>query len=135
MGGDCPRPTLRLIKDGLAQYNTNMSEFKVNLTAVNPKEEDRRTPPVEALVDTGAHSSWFPRRLLLDAGITPRGKVQFQMANKHIRVVRKLQFLNNFLIKIAKYRTLVRYFARLVRRTKGSKPTGFSHKSILPVVL
>ena len=61
-----------------------MSEFKVNLTAVNPKEEDRRTPPVEALVDTGAHSSWLPRRLLLDAGITPRGKVQFQMADKHI---------------------------------------------------
>ena len=28
-------------------YETNMSEFKVNLTAVNPKEEDRRTPPVE----------------------------------------------------------------------------------------
>jgi predicted aspartyl protease len=61
-----------------------MSEFKVNLTAVNPKEEDRRTPPVEALVDTGAHSSWLPRRLLQDAGITPRGKVQFQMANKQI---------------------------------------------------
>ena len=61
-----------------------MSEFKVNLTAINPKEEDRRTPPVEALVDTGAHSSWLPRRLLLDAGITPRGKTQFQMANKQL---------------------------------------------------
>jgi len=37
-----------------------MSRFKVNLTAINPVERHRRTPPVEALVDTGAHSSWLP---------------------------------------------------------------------------
>jgi len=34
-----------------------MSEFKVNLTAVNPKEEDRCTPPVEVkvMVDNIGH--------------------------------------------------------------------------------
>ena len=29
-----------------------MSSFKVNLTAINPKDENKRTPPVEVLVDT-----------------------------------------------------------------------------------
>ena len=31
-----------------------MSRFMVNLTAVNPRERQRRTPPVEVMVDTGA---------------------------------------------------------------------------------
>jgi hypothetical protein len=43
------------------------------------------------------------------------------VAKKYIRVVRKLQFPNNSNIKIEKYRSLVRYFARLVRRTEGTK--------------
>jgi predicted aspartyl protease len=61
-----------------------MSEFMVNLTAINPKDEQRCTPPVEVMVDTGAEVSWLPKQLLLDAGITPRGKKQFEMANKQI---------------------------------------------------
>ena len=61
-----------------------MSEFKVNLTAINTKDETRSTPPTEVLVDTGSHSSWLPKQLLLDAGIKPEGKVQFEMANKQI---------------------------------------------------
>jgi len=61
-----------------------MSEFKVNLTAINPVDRQRRTPPVEAFVDTGAHSSWLPKQLLLAAGIKPEGKTQFEMANKQI---------------------------------------------------
>jgi predicted aspartyl protease len=61
-----------------------MSAFKVNLTAINPKEEHRCTPPVEALVDTGSELSWLPKQLLLDAGITPRGKKRFSMANNLI---------------------------------------------------
>jgi hypothetical protein len=44
---------------------------------------------------------------------------------KSIRVVRKLQFQNNFLIKKAKYRALDRYFAGLVRQL-----TELSNKSI-----
>ena len=61
-----------------------MSAFKVNLTAINPKEEHRSTPPVEVLVDTGAHSSWLPKQILLNAGITPRGKKRFETATKQI---------------------------------------------------
>jgi hypothetical protein len=55
----------------------HMSTFTVNLTAINPKDEQRRTPPVEVMVDTGAHSSWLPRQMLLDAGIKPVEKAQF----------------------------------------------------------
>ena len=61
-----------------------MSKFMVNLVAINPKEEDRRTPPVEVMVDTGSEVSWLPKQILLDAGITPRGKKRFVMANKQI---------------------------------------------------
>ena len=61
-----------------------MSAFTVNLTAINPTERHRCTPPVEVMVDTGAHSSWLPRQLLLDAGIKPEEKVQFETADKRI---------------------------------------------------
>jgi predicted aspartyl protease len=56
----------------------------VNLTAVNPKEEHRCTPPVEVMVDTGSELSWLPKELLSDAGITPRGKKCFATATKQI---------------------------------------------------
>jgi len=61
-----------------------MSSFKVNLTAINPKERNRSTPPVKVLVDTGSELSWLPRRLLLDAGITPEGKKRLSTATKEI---------------------------------------------------
>ena len=61
-----------------------MSKFMVNLTAVNPKEEHRCTPPVEVMVDTGSELSWMPKQLLLDAGITPRVKKRFSTATKQI---------------------------------------------------
>ena len=61
-----------------------MSKFMVNLTAVNPKEEHRCTPPVEVMVDTGAELSWLPKQLLLDAGIVPRGKKRFETATKEL---------------------------------------------------
>jgi predicted aspartyl protease len=61
-----------------------MSKFMVNMTAVNPKEEHRCTPPVEVMVDTGSELSWLPKQLLLDAGITPRGKKCFVTATKEI---------------------------------------------------
>jgi predicted aspartyl protease len=56
----------------------------VNLTAINPKEEHRCTPPVEVMVDTGSEVSWLPRQLLTDAGITPRGKKRFVTADKRV---------------------------------------------------
>ena len=61
-----------------------MSRFMVNMTAINPKEEHRCTPPIEVMVDTGSEVSWMPKQALLDAGITPRAKKRFMMANKQI---------------------------------------------------
>jgi predicted aspartyl protease len=59
-----------------------MSKFMVNLTAINPTDRQRRTPPVEVMVDTGAEVSWLPKQLLLDAGITPECKKRFVTADK-----------------------------------------------------
>jgi len=56
----------------------------VNMTAINPKEEHRCTPPVEVMVDTGSELSWLPKQLLLDAGITPKGKKRFVTATSQI---------------------------------------------------
>jgi len=58
-----------------------MSKFMVNLTAINPVERQRRTPPVEVMVDTGSELSWLPKKDLLDAGITPEGKKRFAHSN------------------------------------------------------
>jgi len=54
------------------------------LTAINPKEEDRCTPPVKVMVDTGAELSWLPKQLLLDAGITMKGKKKFLTATNEL---------------------------------------------------
>jgi len=56
----------------------------VNLTAINPKEEDRKTAPIEVMVDTGSELSWLPKQELLNIGITSRGKKRFAMANNEI---------------------------------------------------
>ena len=61
-----------------------MSMFKVNLTAINIKDENMKTPPVEVLVDTGSELSWLPRQLLEDAGITIRGKKRFRTASNEM---------------------------------------------------
>ena len=57
-----------------------MSMFKVNLSAINPKDEHKQTPPIESLVDTGAELSWMPKQVLVDIGIKPRGKKRFTTA-------------------------------------------------------
>ena len=61
-----------------------MSKFMVNMVAINPKEEHRCTPPVEVMVDTGSELSWLPKQLLLEAGITSRGKKRFTLADNQI---------------------------------------------------
>ena len=61
-----------------------MSKFMVNLTAVNPSERQRRTSPVEVIVDTGSEVSWLPKKELLDIGISPENKKQFMTADKRI---------------------------------------------------
>ena len=61
-----------------------MSKFMVNLTAINPSERQRRTSPVEVMVDTGSEVSWLPKKELLNIGIKPEGKKRFVMAYKHL---------------------------------------------------
>ncbi|MCL2211520.1 MAG: hypothetical protein FWB95_06330 [Treponema sp.] len=54
-----------------------MSKYIVNLSAINPKEEHRNTPAVDVMVDTVSLLSWLPKKMLLEAGITPRGTKYF----------------------------------------------------------
>jgi len=61
-----------------------MSKFMVNLIAINPKDENCKTAPIEVMVDTGSELSWLPKQELLKIGITPRGKKRFVMANKEL---------------------------------------------------
>ena len=61
-----------------------MSMFKVNLSAINPKEEHRETAMIESLVDTGSLLSWMPKQALLDIGIFSRGKKRFTTASGKI---------------------------------------------------
>jgi predicted aspartyl protease len=51
--------------------------FKVNVTARNPKQEERETQPVAALVDTGSELTWLPADVLKSVGITPRRRRVF----------------------------------------------------------
>jgi hypothetical protein len=44
-----------------------MSLFRVDVVAHNVRDESRATPPLEALVDTGAELTWLPAdRLAVD---------------------------------------------------------------------
>jgi len=61
-----------------------MSKFMVNMTAVNPSERQRSTPPINVMVDTGAEVSWLPKKELLDIGINPEGKKRFVTADKRV---------------------------------------------------
>jgi hypothetical protein len=45
-----------------------MSKFMVNMTAINPSDRQRRTPPVEVMVDTGSEVSWLPKKEGLHLG-------------------------------------------------------------------
>ena len=58
-----------------------MSAFRVNVVAVNPKNEDVVTEPISALVDTGSELTWLPAGDLSAIGITPRRKRTFVTAS------------------------------------------------------
>lgn len=58
-----------------------MSAFHLNLVAVNPKREELRSEPVRVLVDTGSELSWMPAEVLAKAGIVPRRKRVFRVAD------------------------------------------------------
>lgn len=57
-----------------------MSTFLVSVVAVNPKEEERATAPIEAVVDSGAEISWLPADELKRAGMEPRSQGSFSTA-------------------------------------------------------
>jgi len=59
-----------------------MSAFRVNVVAVNPKDEQLTTPPIEALVDTGSELTWLPADVLSAAGIRQVQQRTFQTATK-----------------------------------------------------
>jgi predicted aspartyl protease len=59
-----------------------MSTFRVNVVAVNPKDEQLATPPIDALVDTGSELTWLPAEVLTAAGIREVQKRTFQTATK-----------------------------------------------------
>lgn len=61
-----------------------MSMFRVNVVAVNPKQDDQMTPPLEALVDTGSELTWLPADVLQQAGITPNRNRRFHTATKQL---------------------------------------------------
>ncbi|MGA2230937.1 MAG: hypothetical protein ABSH22_08565 [Tepidisphaeraceae bacterium] len=61
-----------------------MSIFRVNVIACNPQSEDRLTPAIDVLVDTGAELTWLPAEMLLKIGIQPRRKRTFQAATKQL---------------------------------------------------
>lgn len=49
-----------------------MSAYRVSVVAVNPKNEDVVTEPINALVDTGSELTWLPAGELTAIGIAPR---------------------------------------------------------------
>jgi predicted aspartyl protease len=61
-----------------------MSLFRVNVVAVNPKDDKQTTPALEVLVDTGSELTWLPADILTAAGITPIQQRIFQTATKQI---------------------------------------------------
>jgi predicted aspartyl protease len=61
-----------------------MSLFHLPFIAVNPRDATKSTPPVNALVDTGAELSWFPGGLLAQAGISPVRQRAFRTASGQV---------------------------------------------------
>jgi predicted aspartyl protease len=59
-----------------------MSLFKLKITAINPKREEIKTSPLDALVDTGSELTWLPAEVLRGIGVTPRRKRLFVTATK-----------------------------------------------------
>jgi hypothetical protein len=63
-------------------YTRRVSLFRVNVIASNPKDENRQTLSIAALVDTRSELTWLPAPLLTDVGILPRRKRTFITARK-----------------------------------------------------
>jgi predicted aspartyl protease len=57
-----------------------MSSFRVNVVAVNIADEQRATPPISALVDSGSELTWLPSDVLYAIGAAPLRNRTFQTA-------------------------------------------------------
>ena len=58
--------------------------FKVNLVTKNPKDESLKTPPIEAIVDTGSELTWIPADALNQIQVRPERERSFATATKQI---------------------------------------------------
>ena len=61
-----------------------MGTFRIDLEIENPLREGRRETVRDALVDTGAESSWVPAPILESLGIPRRKTMRFRQANGEI---------------------------------------------------
>jgi clan AA aspartic protease len=57
-----------------------MSLFRVNVVAVNVADQQRSTPPIQALVDSGSELSWLPADVLQSIGVASVRDRAFQTA-------------------------------------------------------
>jgi hypothetical protein len=53
----------------LSTHGTEMSLFRTNVVAKNPKDETRATSAIEVRVDTGSELTWLPAELIRAVGI------------------------------------------------------------------
>jgi predicted aspartyl protease len=73
-----------ILRPARSTFGGNMSAFRVNVVARNPRDETFATPPIEAVVDTGSELTWLPADALKHAGITPRQRRTFQTATQQL---------------------------------------------------
>jgi len=59
----------------------DMGSFRVDVEVQNPLIPNERRLIRQALVDTGAELSWFPRAILEDLGVTPLKLWHFRQAD------------------------------------------------------
>jgi predicted aspartyl protease len=57
-----------------------MSSFRVNVVGVNIVDQQRATPPIPALVDSGSELTWLPSDVLTAIGVTSVRNRSFQTA-------------------------------------------------------
>ena len=57
-----------------------MSTFRVNVVAANIANQQRTSPPIECLVDSGSELTWLPGDVLRSSGIDPVRDRSFQTA-------------------------------------------------------
>jgi predicted aspartyl protease len=75
---------LRLRLCACRANDSRMSLFRVNIIAINPADERRRTAAIDALVDTGSELTWLPAELLDGIGVQRRRQRSFSTATRQV---------------------------------------------------